>query len=255
MSSSESDSEDSPMAIPSPPTGSLPPPDLGGLGGRAAGAVLKPPTDAERRLKRHIKFFKTKYPHIDINKSSELEHLLLGLNEAELRDIVDSIKSQVGTLSPFASIEKVIQFMGLGVERKFDMPGRRGFKRPKESIETRPKAMDPVDAGAAVSREDDLLERERLTLLGFQAILCSDPDLVHAMDELVPSAFHNLAAPLQLLWSAVKAFIDCNEQKGKIPIPLKRKAEEEAQDEPPTKKQRNVPSRKGDMETAESPSS
>lgn len=71
--------------------------DLGGLGGNApTPLVLKPPTPAERRLKAHIRFFKNKYPHIDINKHSELDHALLGLNESELKDIVETCKSQIG---------------------------------------------------------------------------------------------------------------------------------------------------------------
>jgi hypothetical protein len=146
-------------------------PDLGGLGGQPPGIPLvKAPTLAERRLKSHIKFFKSKYPHVDLNKCSEIEHALLGLNEPELRDILESIKSQVGGLSPFASIEKVIQFGGLAAETKFNMPG-------------------------------------------FQSILSNDPDLVSALDELTPTAFHSLAAPLQIAWSMVQAGLSWMEQQ------------------------------------------
>lgn len=72
---------------------------------------------------------------------------------------------------------------------------------------------------------------------GFQRILSHDPDLVAAMDELVPTAFHSLAAPLQVVWSGIKAVIDHKE--GKIPnekTERRKRKRESVEKEAPSKR-------------------
>jgi hypothetical protein len=110
---SESSDEESSMEIappsqlPSnPPNGNT---DMGGLGGAAlhtTGPIA--PTAEERRLKQNIRYLKQKHPHVDLNKFSELENQLLYLKKDELKDILESIKSQIGGMHsivlPYAAI-------------------------------------------------------------------------------------------------------------------------------------------------------
>lgn len=76
-----------------------------------------------RRMIRQVKHFLRNHPKLDIHAVSQIDKDLAHMGDEDISVILDNIKEQVGTVSPFASTMGGIRIAAMVLEKKMQCPG------------------------------------------------------------------------------------------------------------------------------------